>query len=437
MSRSLLPLIELAASGNVCAALHKRYGPKSLIDVFGKAGSCRTRCRPPLVACRVALAALHDARRPRQAVRLFPSQTDQHQHCPGALTMTASHNNRLCNHDELPSWCKDNAFIISGYRRPGKGPGDSRLDESDDKVLPDANGERGARGDLRQRKVTKRQDRSSNTAHANAYQHDTFARCWHSIWAYTHNETVNIHTHLWGALVSVAILGAHYLHHIDASPAWLEPLAHHAIFTPKILRSSATIENAEHILSRLHLPTSPVLHSPNDWRDTVGFTIFLLCAISCLAFSSTYHTLQCHSHSVARRWNALDYVGIVNMIVGSFLPALHYGFYCRPGWQLFYGSCITVLGAGAMWTVLNAKYATPEYRPYRTAVFLTLGLSAVVPVAHGVALYGARVLNLTMGLNYLVASGALYVAGALLYALRVPERFAPGRFDYFGASHQM
>ena len=42
-----------------------------------------------------------------------------------------------------------------------------------------------------------------------------------------------------------------------------------------------------------------------------------------------------------------------------------------------------------------------------------------------------------MGLHYLVLSGALYVVGALLYACRVPERFAPGKFDYIGASHQI
>lgn len=42
-----------------------------------------------------------------------------------------------------------------------------------------------------------------------------------------------------------------------------------------------------------------------------------------------------------------------------------------------------------------------------------------------------------MGLDWLVAGGALYVIGAGLYVLRIPERFSPGTFDYFGASHQI
>lgn len=90
-----------------------------------------------------------------------------------------------------------------------------------------------------------------------------------------------------------------------------------------------------------------------------------------------------------------------------------------------------------MYVVLVPSYATPAYRPYRTAVFLVLGLSAVVPVAHVVQLYGYRTITETMGLRFLITSGALYVLGAGLYAARVPERFAPGRFDMLGASHQI
>jgi adiponectin receptor len=42
-----------------------------------------------------------------------------------------------------------------------------------------------------------------------------------------------------------------------------------------------------------------------------------------------------------------------------------------------------------------------------------------------------------MGLFYLVLQGVLYIVGAVIYALRIPERFAPGKFDIWGASHQI
>ena len=33
--------------------------------------------------------------------------------------------------------------------------------------------------------------------------------------------------------------------------------------------------------------------------------------------------------------------------------------------------------------------------------------------------------------------GALYVGGAVIYILRIPERWYPGKFDICGASHQL
>ena len=48
-----------------------------------------------------------------------------------------------------------------------------------------------------------------------------------------------------------------------------------------------------------------------------------------------------------------------------------------------------------------------------------------------------RLLLDQMGLFYLVLQGVLYIIGAAIYALRIPERFAPGKFDILGASHQI
>jgi len=66
-----------------------------------------------------------------------------------------------------------------------------------------------------------------------------------------------------------------------------------------------------------------------------------------------------------------------------------------------------------------------------------MGLSAVIPVLHGMSLFGFHQLNKTMSLTYVVTQGALYIIGAGLYAARFPERMAPGRFDIWGSSHQI
>lgn len=70
-------------------------------------------------------------------------------------------------------------------------------------------------------------------------------------------------------------------------------------------------------------------------------------------------------------------------------------------------------------------------------MFVLMGLSAVVPVLHGIRIYGVAHLQRAIGLNWVVLQGALYIAGAGLYAARVPEKWAPGRFDIWGSSHQI
>jgi adiponectin receptor len=88
--------------------------------------------------------------------------------------------------------------------------------------------------------------------------------------------------------------------------------------------------------------------------------VFLCSAAICLGMSGCYHTLSCHSRTVSKLWNRLDYVrlahsgdarprlkrhlllpcqrqvGIVILIVGSNYPSLFYGFWCDLHLQVIY-----------------------------------------------------------------------------------------------------
>ncbi|THV04688.1 HlyIII-domain-containing protein [Dendrothele bispora CBS 962.96] len=242
---------------------------------------------------------------------------------------------------ELPEWQRDNEYILSGYRRV----------------------------------------------------QNHWKGCFHSVYAYLHNETVNIHSHLWGGILFLYLF--------------------------------ATVNS-----------TSLISH-PTSWTDSVMFSIFLLSAVFCLLASALYHTLTCHSQEVAARCHAFDYSGIVVLTVGSFYPCLYYGFYCEPHLQILYILAISIVGAVAAYIVLNPEYAKPTHRGARTAVFIVLGLCAAVPVTHWALVHGMHKLVTEMGLQWLALSGSLYIFGALLYANRIPERFFPGAFDYFFASHQI
>jgi adiponectin receptor len=211
---------------------------------------------------------------------------------------------------------------------------------------------------------------------------------------YVHNETVNIYTHLLPSLITIP------------AAFWL-----YQVLAPRY--ASATD------------------------ADITAFGCFFLGAAFCLSMSATYHTISNHSPSVARVGNALDYVGIVGLITGSFVPSVFYGFYCEPLWRRVYWSMIGTIGFGCTCVCLIPRFRTPDWRPFRAAMFVAMGLSAVFPVVHGWLLYGADRMTSQIGLYWLLLQGFLYILGATLYAARVPERLSPGSFDIVGSSHQI
>lgn len=62
-------------------------------------------------------------------------------------------------------------------------------------------------------------------------------------------------------------------------------------------------------------------------------------------------------------------------------------------------------------------FRTPAWRPYRAMMFVGLGVSGVVPVVHGLTIYGFRELDERMGLRWILLEGFLYILGAVIYAV--------------------
>ncbi|KIJ35760.1 hypothetical protein M422DRAFT_180317, partial [Sphaerobolus stellatus SS14] len=264
---------------------------------------------------------------------------------PDEITYKSPKGSRTLTWREVPAWMQDNEFILTGYRR----------------------------------------------------QQDSVRGCMHTIFAYTHNETINIHTHLWGAVLFLYLLTDFYRH-----------------------------------LSQYD--------SVNHY-DIGAFLIFLVSAVVCLSFSSLYHTMSCHSKEIHDFFHMFDYAGIVILIVGSFFPSIYYAFYCKPHFQAIYLSGISIAGIGASYIVLSPEYRKPTHRAARTRVFILLGLVAVLPITHAMFVFGMKQLLQEMGFGWIVTSGALYIVGALIYVNRIPERwFATSNirfFDKWFSSHQI
>jgi len=229
----------------------------------------------------------------------------------------------------------------------------------------------------------------------NDYLHDwhrpplpSFSACFHSIFR-IHTETGNIWTHLLGFIVFLGL--------------------------------------------SVYVAVSP----DTSWEKAMVFLAFLVAAVICLGLSTMFHTLSCHSEFVGKLFCKFDYCGIAVLIMGSFVPWLYYGFYCDRKPKLIYMVAVLLLGVSTIIVSLWDKFSTPRYRPLRTSVFLVFGLSGIVPAVHYSMVEGVEKASSRAALGPLALMGALYVAGAVLYALRVPERWFPGKCDLAFHSHQI
>ncbi|RAH80862.1 Hly-III related protein, partial [Aspergillus japonicus CBS 114.51] len=171
--------------------------------------------------------------------------------------------------------------------------------------------------------------------------------------------------------------------------------------------------------------------------DTIALGCFVVGAVLCLSISAIFHTVQNHSLHIARITNQMDYIGIVLLIVGSFIPSIFYGFYCHPILQTAYITMIAFLGLLCAAISAGPQFRHPRWRHFRARMFIVLGLSAVFPCVHGVVKFGVRQMNNQIGLFWVILQGSLYISGAFIYAIQLPERLYPGAFDIWMSSHQI
>lgn len=174
-----------------------------------------------------------------------------------------------------------------------------------------------------------------------------------------------------------------------------------------------------------------------QWQEKLVFSAFFVGAILCLFFSWMFHTVYCHSEKVGRFFNKLDYCGIAMLTMGSFVPWLYYSFYCRVIPMIIYLVLIFILGTTCIVVSMWDKFAQPKFRPVRAGVFIGLGLSGVIPAMHCVITDGFWSAIYDSALGWLSLMAILYIVGAVIYAVRIPERIWPGRFDIWCQSHQI
>lgn len=110
--------------------------------------------------------------------------------------------------------------------------------------------------------------------------------------------------------------------------------------------------------------------------------IFLTSAIICLGSSAIFHWFSAHSAKTNDILARLDYAGISILIAGSCYPPYYYFFYCEPFWRIVYLSFITIFATSVFLYSFEKNFNKPHNRKLRGILFLTLGVSAGIPVIH-------------------------------------------------------
>ena len=182
-----------------------------------------------------------------------------------------------------------------------------------------------------------------------------------------------------------------------------------------------------------------------DLSDYISFGLFFISAILCLTFSTLLHIFINYSPRVMVIVSKLDYMGISILIFGSMIPVIHYAFYCHFKLKAIYIGVLFVLSTASIIGTSSAACSKPHFRPFKAILFIALGLYGmnennspfrmkifvrvylgVAPATHACLLHGMPRM-FQMGFLYLCIMAVTYIAGGVTYAVRVPERFFPGK----------
>ncbi|KAI0883072.1 hemolysin-III channel protein-like protein Izh2 [Annulohypoxylon maeteangense] len=219
--------------------------------------------------------------------------------------------------------------------------------------------------------------------------------CLHS-WSYVHNETVNIFSHIIGALLFLAL--PLYVFRTEVPPRY------------KIATTA----------------------------DIMVCSVYFLGVGICFTFSTLFHTFMCHSEAVYEFGVKLDYQGILLLMWGANVPLIYYSLPCDSNGQMAYWTLNTVLAGMCSLATFHPSIGGPHLGHVRAALFATFGFCSVIaPNLIGVVKYGFDEQSQRVGLAWIGVTALCNGTGVVAYAMKFPERWYPRVFDLFGASHQV
>lgn len=214
---------------------------------------------------------------------------------------------------------------------------------------------------------------------------DSVQECFYS-WTYLHNESVNIYSHVFGALLFLALPGC-------------------------------VFNLVDFDLGITALPRRYQVATP---ADLVVCTTYLVGVAVCFLLSMGFHTLMAHSEAVYLLGMKLDIQGVLVLMWGATIPLVYYIFPCHMGLRLGYWGLFTALAGLCSAVTFLPRFSGPHLGPYRAALFGSFGAgSFALPIAHGILRHGVTEMWSRVGMGWILATVLCNGIGVGVYAIKV------------------
>ena len=172
----------------------------------------------------------------------------------------------------------------------------------------------------------------------------------------------------------------------------------------------------------------------------VGTLVMAVCCFFGFIASSLFHTMVCHSESMAKLCVRIDLLGVVLSLTGVCANIIFHLEACQPQrrgrtFQLL-GTAVAVLA----FTCSRKEFAHRRWRHVKPLPFVALGGALLYPMAVWAMddSCGAVAQREKLPVvRYLALGWSLDFAAVFAFMWRVPERWIPGAFDYLGNSHNI
>ncbi|KAL2132021.1 hypothetical protein VTI74DRAFT_4305 [Chaetomium olivicolor] len=170
--------------------------------------------------------------------------------------------------------------------------------------------------------------------------------------------------------------------------------------------------------------------------DIFVAAMFFFAACQCLVCSIVWHTMNSVADvNLISMFACVDYTGISLLIAASIMTTEYTAFYCEPVSRWIYMVTTAILGLGGVILPWHPRFNGQDMAWARVAFYVALSATGMLPIFQ---------LSLTRSAaaafefyTPIAKSLFVYFLGACVYASKVPERWCPGMFDYFGGSHNL